>query len=308
MARTKQTIPVPPVTRSTSTRVLRSQTALQPTPSKVTKPAPKPRRRRLDPWAPKRKPNPNPKPRPPPRTHSTCRICIEEQPVSQFPTWIGKRLRRRAYPLDVPLDCIEHLGRNPNRRKINPVCKTCVGRSMSARLDLVGAPRVGEGCLEPGCNVPWSWDFVIKYLPSSALEKFNMEMMEVWKRDAKNYHVTCISPDCDAQGIPDPDAPGYPQVSCHACALRYCVRCEVPWHMEETCAEYGAKKFEKLMTDVDKEALQLMQTKDGKRCPNCWLVIEKDGGCNSIYCPGCHKYFNWATAGKSSYLLCLLRG
>jgi hypothetical protein len=132
--------------------------------------------------------------------------------------------------------------------------------------------------------------------------------MEVWKQDAKNYHVTCISPDCDAQGIPDPDAPGYPQVSCHACALRYCVRCEVPWHMEETCAEYGAKKFEKLMTDVDKDALQLMQTKDGKRCPNCWLVIEKDGGCNSMYCPGCHKYFNWATAGKSSYLLCLLRG
>jgi hypothetical protein len=42
----------------------------------------------------------------------------------------------------------------------------------------------------------------------------------------------------------------------------------------------------------------LMQTKDGKRCPNCFLVIEKDGGCNSMFCTGCQKYFNWATAGK----------
>jgi hypothetical protein len=53
------------------------------------------------------------------------------------------------------------------------------------------------------------------------------------------------------------------------------------------------------MTDMEKETLELMQTKDGKRCPNCYLVIEKDGGCDSMFCTGCHKYFNWATAGKT---------
>lgn len=298
MARTKQTVPVPPSV-SRCTRVLRSQSAIQPTPSKVAKLNPKSRRRRLDPWTPKRKPNPNPKPRAPPRTHSTCRICIEEQTIDQFPTWIGKRLRRRAWPLEVPLDCIEHLGRNPNRRKMDPVCKTCVGRTMSARLDLVGARQVGSGCLEPGCNVPWSWDFIIKYLPAGApLEKYNMEMMEVWKHDSEIKPVTCIAPDCNAVGLPDPDAPGYPQVSCHSCALRYCVRCLVPWHTDVTCSEHGAKLVEELMTDVEKETLKLMQTKDGKRCPNCYLVIEKDGGCDSMFCSGCQKYFNWATAGK----------
>lgn len=301
---TKQTVPTPPVPRST--RVLRSHNVLQPTLSKVTKPKPKARRRRLDPWTSKRKANPNPKPRPPPRTHFICRICIEEQTTDQFPTWIGKRLRQRAWPMEVPLNCIEHLGRNPNRRKINPVCRTCIGRTMSARLDLVGAARVGVGCLEPGCEVSWSWDFIMKYLPGGApLEKFNMEMMDVWRRDSDTNLVTCITPNCNAIGLPDPEAPGYPQVSCHSCALRYCVRCLVPWHADRTCTEHGAKKVEELMTDVEKETLKLMQTKDGKRCPHCYIVIEKEGGCNSMFCSGCQKYFNWATAGKILSFECL---
>jgi hypothetical protein len=50
------------------------------------------------------------------------------------------------------------------------------------------------------------------------------------------------------------------------------------------------------MTDSEKETLSLMQERDGRRCPNCFLVIEKDGGCNSMYCEGCKKYFDWTTA------------
>jgi hypothetical protein len=287
-------------------RILRSHTRAQAAPpSRVVKPRPNTRRRRAgaDPWTPKRKPNPNPKPRPPRRIHFTCRICIEEQATDQFPTWIPHKRGKWSEPWDVPLECIAHLGRNPNRRKIDPVCKTCIGRAMSARLDRLGARQVLVGCIEPGCTNHWGWDFVMRYMPAEALEKFNMEMFDVWKHDALIKPITCMSPGCGAMGLPDPQAPGYPQIACNTCAFRSCAVCLIPWHKDLTCAEHAAKQVDERMSDPEKDTLKLMQTKDGKRCPNCYLVIEKDGGCDSMFCTGCNKYFNWATAGKSSLLI-----
>jgi hypothetical protein len=269
-----------------NTRVLRSHTHAQAVPpSKVVKS--------------------QPKPRPPPRTHYTCRICIEEQTTNQFPTWIPARPRRSIWskPWDVPFKCIAHLARNPNRRNIDPVCRTCIGRAMSARVDQLGARQVGLGCVEPGCKTKWNLDFIMRYMPAETLEKYNMEMFDVWKHDLLIKPVTCISPGCNAVGLPDPHAPGYPQVVCNICAFRSCSVCSKPWHKNLTCAEHAAKQVDEKLSDPEKETLKLMQTKDGKRCPNCYLVIEKDGGCASMFCIGCKKYFNWATAGRSFLLL-----
>jgi hypothetical protein len=294
---TKRPMTIPSPTNNT--RLLRSHTSAQVAqPCEVIKPQTKTRRRRADPWAPKRKPNPNPKPRAPPRTHFTCRICVEEQTPENFPTWIPSGRGKWKKQWDVPFECIAHLGRNPNRRKVDPICKTCIGRSMSARLDVRGARQVGVGCMEPACRNEWNWDYVMKYMPLDALEKYNMEMFDVWKRDTSIKPVSCISPRCNAMGLPDPFAPGYPEVVCNECALRFCVQCLVPWHKDVTCAERGAKQVDEQMSESEKETLKLMQTKDAKRCPNCFLVIEKEGGCNSMTCLGCNKRFNWATAGK----------
>jgi hypothetical protein len=286
-----------------SGRVLRSQTAAQAAnTSRVDKSKPKSRRRRLDPWAPKRRPNPNPKPRAPPATHYTCRICIEEQAAAEFPKWVPLKRGKWNQPWEVPFDCIAHLARNPRRRKVDPVCKTCIGRVMSSQLDMLGARQV-SGCVEPGCGVQWHFDYIIKYMPNGEpLEKYNIEMFEVWKHDATDKLVTCSAPGCNAIGLSDPTAPGYPQISCHSCGYRSCARCLVPWHKDLTCSEHAAKHVDEKMSDPEKDTLKLMQTKNGKRCPNCYLVIEKDGGCDSMHCVGCHKYFNWATAGKISVI------
>ncbi|KAH7071716.1 hypothetical protein FB567DRAFT_538691 [Paraphoma chrysanthemicola] len=305
MARRRMLRPLPPIPAPTpqvnTTRVLRSQTAAKTAAeSKITKPKSKARRRRLDPWATKKKPNPNPKPRPPPPTHFTCRICIEEQSSDQFPRWATPKRGRRYGPWDVPFACIMHLARNPNKKKIDPVCNSCIGKAMSARLDRLGARQVGTGCLEPGCENIWPWDFIMKYMPvGEPLEKYNMEMLEVWKHDSMPKPVTCPAPDCGAIGLPDVMAPGYPQISCNSCSFRSCAQCLVPWHKDLTCAEFASKHLDEKMSDPEKDTLKLMQTKDGKRCPNCFLVIEKDGGCDSMLCLGCSKYFNWATAASA---------
>lgn len=267
-------------------RVLRSDTArVAASTEKITKPKPKKRRARADPWAPKRKPNPNPKPRAPPPTHFTCRICIEEQTSDQFTKWIPPRSIGRwpATLVPVPHPCIPHLARNPQKKKIDPVCVSCIGRNMSARLDTLGARQVGVGCLEPGCTVLWPHESIMRYMPDGEpLEKYNMEMFNVWKADMSPKLFTCLSSDCEAVGLTDTYAPGFPQVTCHSCSSRACAQCNISWHKDVTCAEYSAKNINKKMTDPEKDILKLMQAKDGRRCPNCQLVIEKDGGCNSM--------------------------
>ncbi|KAF2033957.1 hypothetical protein EK21DRAFT_57213 [Setomelanomma holmii] len=287
----------------TNTRVLRSQTAAAAaSPSKITKPMAKPRRRRADPWQPKRKPNANPTPRrrAPPPTHYTCRICIEEQTTNQFPRWATPKRGRRYGPFDVPHTCAAHLARSPSKKHVDPVCNTCIGKSLSARLDQLGARQVGVGCsIEANCQTPWSWEYIMKYIPTGEpLEKFNMEMFDVWKQDSPQL-ITCISPGCDTIGLPDVTAAGYPQISCNSCSVRQCAQCLIPWHNELTCAEYKSRQIDEQMSDPEKDTLKLMQTKDGKRCPNCLLVIEKDGGCDSMYCLGCRKYFNWQAAAPA---------
>lgn len=283
---------------ATTTRALRSHTAAQAmiASPKVTKTRSRARRKRADPWAPRRKPtDTNPKPRAPPATHFTCRICIEEQPIKQFPKWIPPNGRGT---LNFPDTCVDHLARNPRRKSIDPVCHTCIGRNMAARLDQVGALRVGTGCVELGCGSQWSFGLIMKYLPVSALERYNLEMFEVWRNDGATNLFTCLSPHCDAVGLLDTSAPGYPQVVCNRCARRACAQCLVPWHKDFTCAEQAAQHIVDQMTDPEKDTLKLMQTRGGKRCPNCFLVIEKDGGCDSMFCTGCQKFFNWATAGE----------
>ncbi|KAF3041101.1 hypothetical protein E8E12_006076 [Didymella heteroderae] len=170
---------------------------------------------------------------------------------------------------------------------------------MAARLDTLGARRVGSGCLQPGCSEEWPWEMILKYFPPSKLEVFNLASFEHWRADTDLF--TCLAPDCSFTGLLDPVAPGYPQVECplSSCRARACVICLTPWHANQTCAEVKAVALTAQMSDSEKKTLALMQIKDGKRCPNCQLVIEKDGGCPSMYCPGCKTYFNWDTAASA---------
>ena len=41
-----------------------------------------------------------------------------------------------------------------------------------------------------------------------------------------------------------------------------------------------------------------MQQVDARRCPNCQLAIEKNGGCPGMQCAGCGKLFKWDEAAS----------
>ncbi|KAF2740845.1 hypothetical protein EJ04DRAFT_482172 [Polyplosphaeria fusca] len=272
--------------------------AHQPHDNSTTQDPPKPKRRRrragADPWlVRRRKPTGPPKPRRPPPTHFTCHICAEDRPVDEFIEWVNNSKYWRIRGTEVPISCIAHLSRSP-RRKNDPVCRECIGKSLAAQMDTVGARNVGNGCLEPGCNTRWDFDVVMSFFPLDRLEEYNVKMLPVWQESVKM--MACTKDGCDAVGLVDMGAPGYPQVSCFRCETRMCASCEVEWHTDMTCGEYNARHIHHRMTAPEMDTLEIMQKKDGKRCPNCYIVIEKDGGCNGMYCMGCKTFFDWETA------------
>jgi hypothetical protein len=168
---------------------------------------------------------------------------------------------------------------------------------MAAKMEMTGARTVSAGCLEPGCSQHWDNYYIMKFLPLDSLEAYNMGMLPVFTESVNLFR--CVSDSCSGIGMLDPSSPGFPQIQCADCSLRQCSTCKVPWHTDISCADQAAKPINDQMTDPEKETLMLMQTKDGKRCPNCYIVIEKDGGCHNMQCLSCKTYFNWYSAASA---------
>ncbi|KAI5357042.1 putative IBR domain, E3 ubiquitin ligase RBR family, TRIAD supradomain-containing protein [Septoria linicola] len=76
--------------------------------------------------------------------------------------------------------------------------------------------------------------------------------------------------------------------TCSKCGARACVACDVPMHEKETCEEYRGRT----RSEENDASLQLIES-TFKKCPKCSKSIEKNGGCDSMYCTQCHSAFCW---------------
>lgn len=140
----------------------------------------------------------------------------------------------------------------------------------------------------------------MEYFPANKLEEYNLALFDQWRADAELF--TCLEPACGFVSVIDRfAASGYPHVECPlpTCKARSCATCRTAWHAGQTCAEVHAAAATAQISEAEKTTLALMQEKDARRCPNCQLVIEKDGGCSSMQCGGCEKFFNWEEAASA---------
>lgn len=70
-------------------------------------------------------------------------------------------------------------------------------------------------------------------------------------------------------------------------------KCPICFH--KTCMKCNTiKKDEHKCEEKDLQTWQLIE-KSSKACPNCATRIQKSEGCAQMWCPGCHKAFNWNT-------------
>lgn len=238
-------------------------------------------------------------PRPPKPTHNACHICFDELPVADFPRYIPPGERNADNPTDIPFGCIPHMARDPECTTMyNAICNACIGQSMVGTHEIFGAKRVSTGCaFVLDCQTHWDFDFIMRYFPKGApLEKYNMDMMNVYIHE--HDFVQCINRACDALGLRDDSSPGYPQVQCPSdtCKTRFCISCRVPWHEGLSCQEWTADNGKE---DEDQVTLKLAQSRNAKRCPNCYLVVEKGKGCDRMMCGYCQRFFTWGDAADA---------
>ncbi|KIW07694.1 uncharacterized protein PV09_01632 [Verruconis gallopava] len=237
------------------------------------------------------------------KTSATCRICIEEKPLSDFPNpgpTVQRAIKRgilwHTIPLgDVPPRCVDHLTVNRNN-KSGPVCRECIGASLLASIDLKGADRVG--CPDENCDQLFDpIHYVAKYLSSSDFNAYSEKLFDTWRKVNKMLQE-CINPDCRATVLIESNTPGYPHVQCVYCKMHICVSCRVEWHRGQTCVEYRWEHVDDAKSKAEIQALKNLQKQGARRCPHCSLAVIKDGGCPSMWCTHCNRAFWWESATR----------
>ena len=74
---------------------------------------------------------------------------------------------------------------------------------------------------------------------------------------------------------------------CCYCGTNYCKKCYEVLEPNHKCS----KEFE--------ESLELIK-KESKQCPKCGIYINKNDGCNHMFCTNCHCSFDWTTGKEIS--------
>ena len=109
--------------------------------------------------------------------------------------------------------------------------------------------------------------------------------------EAHPHFRSCLSAFCD-QGQIHKELDN-PCVKCKACGTKSCFNHGVPWHERYTCAQYDAMHPNAVSLMTSEKRIQSI----AKRCPGkgCMFYVEKDGGCDNMYCSRCQQSWNWGT-------------
>ena len=104
-------------------------------------------------------------------------------------------------------------------------------------------------------------------------------------------------PKCRAAVLTDNEGHGYGH--CSQCDFCFCVSCKGPWHFGRCGTVWiSASPFDSISEHEDR----ILLAKTTKRCPKCQVHIEKNGGCDHMFCSRCQTHFSWSLAPESSYL------
>jgi hypothetical protein len=222
-----------------------------------------------------------PKPAAPVPTSATCSICCEEKPASDFPSHPPSGRKAISKYSDVPPSCAKHL----NISCGTPVCKECITAYLTASLDLKGPDKLG--CPATGCKALWEQTFIQAYLTVHAFANYSEQLFQ--QLITKEGIIWCLDPQCGQGGIIESRngiktiPSGYPNLECATCKKRQCAICNVEWHKDMTCQEYREQHGQ----DQDFEeqrVLRMMARRGARRCRHCQLAVEKDGGCDYMFC------------------------
>jgi hypothetical protein len=214
---------------------------------------------------------------------------------------LGHLLYFPKYDFEILEFCPSTFGLANGYGKLDPVwtgcehrfCTSCNAKHAEARVRDDGQNRVT--CLHAGCPATLTSAQLQRLLSTMSFELLTTRLTE--SAIPEREKVYCPYKDCSTLFVKptflDTDAPStsaHPPpslaigfVECEFCHRGFCLECAVPWHGDQSCAEYqGSLKNESL--SGDEKFIHLVQTKKWRRCERCQMTVELATGCHHMTC------------------------
>lgn len=165
-------------------------------------------------------------------------------------------------------------------------CAGCLKHVLMSAAETRNFPLV---CIanDASCDVPISIPFIQRFLPRPIFESL-VEAAFLFYLDQHPQELKyCTTPDCKQiyRRRTDPTS-----LQCPSCFLSICAACGEDGHEGMTCQQHRFHKN----PDAEQERLngQLATAHGYKKCPQCKVWIEKNGGCDHMECR-CGAHICW---------------
>ena len=167
-------------------------------------------------------------------------------------------------------------------------CYSCLRHFLLTTSDTKQFPMSCMGD-EATCGVPIPLPVVQRFLvPAQFKRLLEVSFLDYIGRNPDNFRY-CTTPDCpELYSLEFDSADGI--FRCPSCFASICVSCRED-HDGFTCGEW------RIHRDPEAQERMLEGWAEGsqnvKKCPRCRILIEKNGGCNHMTCPGCGAHICW---------------
>ena len=135
-------------------------------------------------------------------------------------------------------------------------------------------------CLHHYCKMPIEYHVIKMCTTPELFQNYDDYMLE--KIILEKTYMYCPYEECGK--ILNIDIGGNNRLNCMYCNGKISTCCKTKgWH-EGFCQNKDGKELQKWMGKKKTKV---------KSCPKCGFLIEKNGGCNHVYCINCKTHFEW---------------
>lgn len=171
-------------------------------------------------------------------------------------------------------------------------CYGCLRHLLLTASDTKKFPLLCMGD-EGKCGVPVPLPVIKRFLlPAQFKHLLEVSFLEYLGHHSNEFRY-CTTPDCpEVYSLKSDSGDGI--FRCRSCFVTVCISCQEE-HDGFNCEEW------KVHRDPGTQERLLEGWADGnrdvKKCPQCNIFIEKNGGCNHMVCPKCSAHICWRCMG-----------
>ncbi|CAI2366416.1 unnamed protein product [Moneuplotes crassus] len=151
-------------------------------------------------------------------------------------------------------------------------CKLCLRGHIEMKI--INSLVLDIDCPVPDCKETIEMNVMIQVSTKETIEKYNEYSNNLSFQEDKHF-IHCMN--CSKLFSYDPQDF---LAHCPRCSLEICIECMVPYHVDESCHDFGERRYKEFSKG---KSIQL--------CPHCNQFIEKAKKCNHLTCQRCMAHF-----------------